>query len=198
MQKTNKRASILIWSIFLSLIVSLSFVFVSTKINQNILSNINLEDFFLKDNIINDFVNNDLVWSIWDNEIIKKELNSFTLDNQKSLNLLFSWNIDFTWSIYLMEWWPLYYEIISYSWADESKVSSLSSTWILTDYTTKIFTWYLSNSYDKATLTLENLGGLATFRVNSIKVYEWDSNINKFKLIKNIWWKEVEKSIIEN
>lgn len=198
MQKTNKKASILIWSIFLSLIVSLSFVFVSTKINQNILSNISLEDFFSKSNIINDYVNEGLVWNIWDNEIVKKEFSSFTLDNWKSLNLLFSWIEDFSWSINLIEWGPLYYELISYSWADSSKEYSLSSSWILTDSTIKNFTWYLNNSYDKASLTLENLWWLATFRINTIKSYEWAWNINKFKLTKNIWWKEVEKSIIEN
>jgi hypothetical protein len=59
MQKTNKRASILIWSMFLSLIISLSFVFISTKINQNLTFNKYLEDFFSKDNKINDLINSD-------------------------------------------------------------------------------------------------------------------------------------------
>ena len=36
MQKTNKNASILIWTIFLSIVVSMAFLWISTKIHQNI------------------------------------------------------------------------------------------------------------------------------------------------------------------
>jgi hypothetical protein len=39
MQKTNKKASILIWAIFLSLIISVTFISISTKINKNLKNN---------------------------------------------------------------------------------------------------------------------------------------------------------------
>lgn len=39
MQKINKKASILIWAIFLSLIISLSFLSISTKITKNLKEN---------------------------------------------------------------------------------------------------------------------------------------------------------------
>jgi hypothetical protein len=43
-QKTNKKASILIWSFFLSLVIIISFVSISSKINKNIKNNISLEN----------------------------------------------------------------------------------------------------------------------------------------------------------
>ncbi len=36
MQKTNQKASILIWAIFLSVVISISFLGISTKIHKNI------------------------------------------------------------------------------------------------------------------------------------------------------------------
>jgi hypothetical protein len=44
MQKTTKKASILIWSLFLSLIVSMTFISISTKINKNIKNNANIRN----------------------------------------------------------------------------------------------------------------------------------------------------------
>jgi hypothetical protein len=60
MQKTNLRASILIWSIFLSLTLTLSFVVISTKVNQNIKLNSFMEELFNKNDKINDLVNKNL------------------------------------------------------------------------------------------------------------------------------------------
>jgi hypothetical protein len=60
MQKTNIRASILIWSIFLSLTLTLSFVVISTKVNQNIKLNSFIEELFNKNDKINDLVNSNL------------------------------------------------------------------------------------------------------------------------------------------
>jgi hypothetical protein len=60
MQKTSLRASILIWSIFLSLVVTLSFVVISAKVNQNIRLNNFMEEFLNKDDKINNLVNSSL------------------------------------------------------------------------------------------------------------------------------------------
>jgi hypothetical protein len=60
MQKTNLRASILIWSIFLSLTLTLSFVVISTKVYQNIKLNSFMEELFNKNDKINDLVNSNL------------------------------------------------------------------------------------------------------------------------------------------
>jgi hypothetical protein len=42
MQKNPRKASILIWAIFLSLIISVSFIEISTKINKNLKNNKNI------------------------------------------------------------------------------------------------------------------------------------------------------------
>jgi hypothetical protein len=39
MQKTNIKASILIWATFLSLIITVTFISISTKINKNLKNN---------------------------------------------------------------------------------------------------------------------------------------------------------------
>jgi putative exporter of polyketide antibiotics len=43
MQKTGKNASILIWAIFLSIIISLGFISISTQINKTLKNNKNIQ-----------------------------------------------------------------------------------------------------------------------------------------------------------
>ena len=193
MQKTNKKASILIWSIFLSLVVSLSFVFVSTKINQNIMLNMYLEDFFSKDNKIFALINSNTEWDIWNNETVKKDSNIFSLTSWESMIFSFSWNAEFTWSIRLKDWWPIYFETISYSWSDLT-----TSSWIISDYSNLLFTWMLSSDYNKSELTLKNLWWISSFLLDVNKETTWTWNTKKYKITKDIWWKQVEKNIIDN
>lgn len=193
MQKTNKKASILIWSIFLSLVVSLSFVFVSTKINQNIMLNMYLEDFFSKDNKIVALINSNTEWDIWNNETVKKDSSIFSLASRENMSFSFSWISDFTWSIRLKDWGPIYFEVISYSWSDLT-----TSSWILSDYTNMMFTWRLSTDYTKSELIIKNLWWISSFLLDVNKENTGTWNIKKYKVVKDIWWKYVEKSLIEN
>ncbi len=197
MQKTNLRASILIWSIFLSLMVSLSFVIISAKVNQNIRLNNFMEEFLNKDDKLNDLVNSTLEWDISDNETLTKIDNLYTINNKENLVLSFSWKTDFTWSIKLKSWWPLYYEIFSFSWASTNLTNDYS-TWILSDSTIKNFTWYLNTSYDRAELTLKNLWWYSTFVFESSLETMWTWTSKKFTITRNIWWMDIEKTIIEN
>jgi hypothetical protein len=57
MQKTNIKASILIWAIFLSLIISVTFISVSTKINKNLRENYSLTDKINLENEIGNIIN---------------------------------------------------------------------------------------------------------------------------------------------
>jgi hypothetical protein len=57
MQK-QKKASILIWSIFLSLIISISFFSIATKITKNLKSNNNIEENYKKNKTINNILKN--------------------------------------------------------------------------------------------------------------------------------------------
>lgn len=196
MQKTSLRASILIWSIFLSLTLTLSFVVISTKVNQNIKLNSFLEEFFNNNDKINDLVNKNLEWDITDTEKITKIDNFYTLNNNENNTLTFSWNTDFTWSISLKNWWPLYYEIFSYSWTSIDLTSY--STWILYDSIIKNFTWILNTSYNRAELSFKNLWWFSSFVFKSSLDLAWTWVNDKFKVTRNIWWMDIEKTIIEN
>jgi len=88
MQKTETKASILIWSIFLSLILIMTFVSISTKINKNLKNNSQIIQ-----NIKNwatpvwDLLN--YTWSLykWETEEIKIEGDPITI------NILHGWPI---------------------------------------------------------------------------------------------------------
>lgn len=197
MQKTNNKASILIWSIFLSLVVSLSFVFVSTKINQNLALNTYLNDFFSNDNKTTELVKNNSLWDIWDNSKLLLETNSISLSNWESQIFSFSWSSDFTWSITIKEWWPLYFETISYSWS-LNNLELTTSTWIISDNKSFIFTWVLDLQYKKTDLIVKNLWANLIFKLETNTEILTSWTIKKYKITKNIWWKDVEKNVIEN
>lgn len=182
---------------FLSLIISLSFVFISTKINQNLTFNKYLEDFFSKDNKINDLINSDTEGNIWDNEIIKNEINVLSISSWEFFSLTFTWNTLFTWSIKIDDWGPIYLEVISYSWSDSSLENLNLSSFIISDSLKHTFTGYLDTSYDKADLVIKNLWWVAIFLLDLNKDFIWTWSIKKYKITKDIWWKEVEKTIIE-
>jgi len=55
-QKINSKASILIWAIFLSLIVSVSFISISTKITKNLKNSFNINSNLEKQNKINNIL----------------------------------------------------------------------------------------------------------------------------------------------
>jgi len=57
MQKTNIKASILIWATFLSLIITVTFVSISTNINKNLKNNLSLTDKFKLEDQINNIIN---------------------------------------------------------------------------------------------------------------------------------------------
>ncbi len=181
---------------FLSLVVSLSFVFVSTKINQNLMYNMHLDDFFSKDTKITNLINSWSEWDVWDNEVIKNENISLSLTTWENLLFSFSWITEFTWSIRIKEWWPLYFETISYSWV-MNNLELTTSSWLLWDSTIQSFTWYLTSIYTKSDLILKNLWGYSSFYLELNKSYIGTWTIKKSKITKDIWGKEVEKTIIE-
>ena len=79
MQKFNKKASILIYAIFLSLIISIMFIAISNKINLNLKQNKNIsQNFDINDKIENSIkkIEKDLqelvkIPKIWEKEIKK-------------------------------------------------------------------------------------------------------------------------------
>jgi predicted PurR-regulated permease PerM len=57
-QKKDRKASILIWSIFLSLIISISFLSISTQITKNLKNANNLKNNLETENNINNLLKN--------------------------------------------------------------------------------------------------------------------------------------------
>ncbi len=184
MQKRDKKWSILIWSIFLSLIISLSFVYVSTKVNQNIRLNNFLDQFFYK------WVNN----NIWENEYLLADQKMYTVKNEESIIFLFSWTTTLTWTLKIKSWWPIYYEVKAFSWITENP---LVYSWVISNINTTTFTGDLTSTYNKAELNIKNMWWLTTFSIDSNNNFTWTWVLQKYKIIKEIWWKSVEKTIFE-
>jgi hypothetical protein len=114
MQKNTRKASILIWSIFLSLIISITFISISTKINKSIRNNNDLKNQMHISNEVKNLLNS---WSIqwihldqilenWDeilfdsNTTLKSNLKKnetaqvkFPTSSNISINLSYSWAI---------------------------------------------------------------------------------------------------------
>lgn len=196
MQKTSLRASILIWSIFLSLVVTLSFVLISAKVNQNIRLNNFMEEFIDIDNKINNLTNSGLEWDISDSETLNIIEPIYNIKQNDNLVFSFSWNTDFTWSIKLKNWWPLYFENYSYSWS-YSDLINLYSTGLIYEWNILNFTWNLNSTYDRVELSFKNLWWFSSFVFKSSIDMIWTWIHDRFKVTRNIWWIDIEKTIIE-
>ncbi len=190
MQKIGKKASILIWSIFLSLVISFSFIFISTNIAKTIKNNSFLWEFIDKKNSILNIINTTWTWLLNDDELILENSNYYTLKLWEEKIFTFNWNTNFSWNLRIVKWGPIYYELKSLSWV---LVYSSILSWILSEADIKSFTWYLGWNYNNASFYLKNLWWLANIFFYS-DLYNW--NEKKYKVIKNIWWNLVEEKII--
>jgi len=105
-QKISKKASILIWAIFLSLIISLSFLSISTKITKNLKENSqnnisiieqnNFEKILKTSNLDTEIIWNKTIYI--ENRSLKKSLKKseeyeikFRKDSTININLTSSW-----------------------------------------------------------------------------------------------------------
>lgn len=105
MQKFNKKASILIYAIFLSLIISIMFIAISNKINLNLKQNKNIsQNFDINDKIENSLkkIEKDLhqlakIPKIWE-EKIKKILENIEKNSKidENINIEIKKNFDFS------------------------------------------------------------------------------------------------------
>lgn len=112
----NQNWSILLWSVFLVLFISFSFMHISQGINKK-----------LKQNQSNIFsTSNEQTSQVFTNSF------SWTLRNQEKLNFTFSKTN--SWTITLIKWWPIYYK--TFIW-------SVFNTWgiITTSKTIQTLSW---------------------------------------------------------
>ena len=176
MQKINKKASILIWSIFLSLIISISFLSISTKITKDLknndLNNKNILELSKIQNILKTSEND--IEEVWNNIIyIENKTLKKSLKKDEIYTILFPTESNITLS--LTSSWVIFYE---YSW----------NSWILRNNDPTLTETIDSND----SLKLINYSWYVSFELNSDN--KFDILEKKYKIIEKIWNKEIIKS----
>jgi hypothetical protein len=126
--------------------------------------------------------------SIWNKKIIFENSKTLTwsIEKNEKINLKFSWTSNWNLKINILNWWPIYYEFLSYSWAVTS-AKQVTASWIIN--TNKTFIWELNKSYDFWNLKIENLWWFTNFIINSDIKFLWE--YKNYKIIKNIWNKQI-------
>jgi len=191
MQKNRQNASILLWSIFISMILSILFLSISTKITKNLKNN----DDIIENSQIHEIIKKQI--AIKDFSTIKLKDKEYLLfesidplirniKEKKELNILFnSWNT-INLKVEKIYWADIYYE--TYQWIDQNNITTLVSSWILSDEINKNL---LDNSNNWWKIYLKNLGW-----ESKIKVYSEKSCLPKYinyKIVKVIWNKQLIK-----
>ena len=180
MQNNTKKASILIWAIFLSFMVSVIFIWVSTRINKNIKNNKNLNN---QMNIKNEIKNlasswviswnyNNRIFENWD-ELVWDSNTGVFLSFKKSEIKYFRFPYLTDFNINLLSSWAVFYDIngsLNWSWVIDSYKDITSFSWVLK---IKNLWWYVNLD-----LTANN---------------SFVSKYFYYKIIKKIWNKEVIK-----
>lgn len=181
MQKTNIKASILIWSIFLSLIITILFMSISIKVNKNLKNNINFSQQINDNNQIKNLINS---WSIsWiytsqylnDSEKIyfqaKNKVNFSLKIWEKNLSKIYENN---NISISIISGWPIKYSNNTNSGIIETNKNISITPW---DLEIKNLWWY------------SKIEILSNVNTNSFTKY------SKYKIYKDIWNKQLIKTI---
>ncbi len=183
MQKLEKQWSILLWSMFLSIIVALSFITLSTKIHKNIkLWGESLIELSQKEKIQEAFE----LWKnsiIWENTVIIFEDNKEIILWMKQWDthiLTFTWTTDFDVELWVINWWAVEYNYEK--WADMNTLISTSS-WVI-NYS-KSFSGELSWAYPVSRLELINHWWHSQLFVKSALNFETPEK--NYKIITTIW-----------
>lgn len=187
----TKKASILIWAIFLSIIISVTFAMISAKITKNLNNNSNIINNL--ENFNNWYLLNkkNSILKNWDNLIFEEDNNiNRTIKNNEIYNINTIITEDSYLDIFIINWSELYYKVISYSWS-----LWLSSSWI----TSK---WLIQNNYrinfnydtdkDHKIIQLQNLWWYSNITLSWSIIL--NTNYKKFSTINKIWNKFFIKS----
>jgi len=174
----NKKASILIWAIFLSLIISISFLSISTQITKNLKTSQSSQNIIEKQNQINNVLKNSqenkkIIW----NTIIEMENKSFIKSLKKNEILKINFPQNSTIELKLLNSWIIFYN----TWS--------SNTWILDNNTPNIET----NIEQNKNLILKNYSWYTKIKLTSNN--KFDLPEKKYKIIEYIWNKKVIKSL---
>ena len=186
MQKIGKKASILIWSIFLSLTLSITFISISTQINKSLKENAKIKENIsinrntekiIKDAVINNNYDN---IELADNQVIIFDKGNYSEKELKSwetvtIKVIDSTNI----TVQVTKWSP-----VEYSNLDNSK------SWVVTSESRSIFYLSKEDSNEK-TFTIKNLWWYSEIIISWEKPFQ--SEYKTYKIIEKIWNKNVTK-----
>jgi len=162
----------------LSLIIAVTFIAISSKINKNIKLSWNINQFIEEKNKIDIAINSGNIINISKNRLLinsNKNQRIFSLKKQEELLLSFSWTNDFNIQIWIWKWGALQYKYIL-DW-------NTSSSWIINH--SNSFTWKLDNTNNLWNLFFINLWGNTNFIIKSENEFEtWEKN---YKIVTKIW-----------
>lgn len=180
MQKIGKKASILIWSIFLSLIMSITFISISSQISKNLKNNNSLnKKIDIKNNINNAIIeaietNNFENKEVSNNEILVFEKSNFLnvwLKINEEIRLRFTKNTNMT--IVVNSWSP-----VSYINTSDSNINWISSS--LTTFSTWVWDIIIKNLWPYS-------------NINIFSEDNFEKEYKKYKIIQKIWNKNIIK-----
>lgn len=188
MQKSQRKWSILLWSMSISLILVFLFVSFSTKLSEKIRLEKSLvwyiRDIFLRDGFT--------LWTGSSDSIRLDKVNQSIYGMQQSENHEFRFETikTFLITVTLQKWGPLSFKFVAFSWQTLMGWVSASG---YTDSSIS-FTGNLNSQYDKGILYIKNLWGYSSYILTSGEPYT-SSNQN-YKAIRVIGWDDkVEKNI---
>ena len=185
MQKNDKNASILIWAIFLSIIISLWFISISTQINKTLRNNQDIQNQILNTNELKNILQSDnpssqeLSDSSYLN-IINSNSYIWSLEENETKIFSFSWTSSENISINLENFGKIKYKYDI--WTTNQEYNTLS-WWTVT------FSSNLTQTDNNSLLSIENLWWFAKFRLES----NWNfiSPEQYYEVWKTIWNKNV-------
>ena len=188
MQKINKKASILLWAVFLSVVISISFISISLKINKNITNyKENNQNEEINNYIKNkDFSNKDL----WNNEeLIFEDSKNYTktLNFNKATEIRINSVNSTNFNININNWWPVFYSLLLYN--NTSFAWNITSSWIITNNSS--FVWNFDNTNNSWILYIKNLWWISNFSLTSSENILTDNK--KYTITKIIWNKKLIK-----
>lgn len=178
MQKNNKKASILLWAVMLSLIIAITFITISSKINKNIKISWDINNFIEENNKIQSYINNWINENISDNRALifdNNKKNIFSLKKWENKNFSFSWSNNFNINIWIINWGPINYNYI-FNW-------NITSSWVI-NYS-KSFSWNLDYTTKTGSLIIKNLWWYSKFLINSENNFE--TSKKNYKIVTKIW-----------
>jgi hypothetical protein len=195
MQKRNKQASILLWSLFLSAFITSLFIFVSSSVQKNIKNTLFLSDIIDKPFILSHVFFDKNIYSLDINEnehINKNEEGIFSLSEWKASEFRFERFLSsLSWSLQVKNWWPVWYNFVD---IDISPFSSTSvNSWVI--FTGSTFTGMISPWIDRGILYIKNLGGHTSFSIKSDIPFL--SEETEYQVIKKIAGTDIEKNSLK-